>query len=94
MLLLAAGLSQLVIRLIDPLRGPNHYFGGAAMLGHWRPVFMGFAKGGKMVATPGGALLGVAPLGDAAVDQIVAYASGTPVNVVNPKVLESANIRR
>ena len=36
--------------------------GGAAMLGHWRPVFMGFAKGGKTVATAGGALLGVAPL--------------------------------
>lgn len=36
--------------------------GGAAMLGHWRPVFMGFAKGGKMVATAGGALLGAAPL--------------------------------
>jgi D-3-phosphoglycerate dehydrogenase / 2-oxoglutarate reductase len=27
-------------------------------------------------------------------DQIIAYASGTPVNVVNPKVLESTNIRR
>ena len=27
-------------------------------------------------------------------DQIVAYAAGTPINVVNPKVLESANIRR
>ncbi len=27
-------------------------------------------------------------------DQIVTYASGTPINVVNPKVLESANIRR
>jgi D-3-phosphoglycerate dehydrogenase len=27
-------------------------------------------------------------------DQIVAYVSGTPINVVNPKVLESANIRR
>ncbi|HET8563060.1 MAG TPA: D-2-hydroxyacid dehydrogenase family protein, partial [Candidatus Binatia bacterium] len=27
-------------------------------------------------------------------DQIVAYASGIPINVVNPKVLESANIRR
>jgi acyl phosphate:glycerol-3-phosphate acyltransferase len=36
--------------------------GGAAMLGHWRPLFMGFAKGGKMVATAGGTLLGVAPL--------------------------------
>ncbi|MEX1358244.1 MAG: glycerol-3-phosphate acyltransferase, partial [Gaiellaceae bacterium] len=35
---------------------------GAAMLGHWRPLFMGFAKGGKMVATAAGTLLGVAPL--------------------------------
>ncbi len=26
-------------------------------------------------------------------DQIVAYAAGKPINVVNPKVLESANIR-
>ena len=36
--------------------------GGAAMLGHWRPLFLGFAKGGKTVATYGGALLGLAPL--------------------------------
>jgi acyl phosphate:glycerol-3-phosphate acyltransferase len=36
--------------------------GGAAMLGHWRPLFLRFAKGGKMVATCGGALLGLAPL--------------------------------
>ena len=36
--------------------------GGAAMLGHSRPLFMKFAKGGKMVATTGGAFLGVAPL--------------------------------
>jgi glycerol-3-phosphate acyltransferase PlsY len=35
--------------------------GGAAMLGHWRPLFLRFAKGGKMVATCGGALLGLAP---------------------------------
>jgi len=26
-------------------------------------------------------------------DQIVAYAAGKPINVVNPKVLESANLR-
>jgi glycerol-3-phosphate acyltransferase PlsY len=32
------------------------------MLGHWRPLFLGFGKGGKMVATYGGALLGLAPL--------------------------------
>jgi glycerol-3-phosphate acyltransferase PlsY len=36
--------------------------GGAAMLGHWRPLFMGFRKGGKIVATTGGAFLGVAPV--------------------------------
>jgi glycerol-3-phosphate acyltransferase PlsY len=36
--------------------------GGAAMLGHWRPLFLRFAKGGKMVATCGGVFFGVAPL--------------------------------
>ena len=36
--------------------------GAAAMVGHARPVFLRFAKGGKMVATAGGAFLGVAPL--------------------------------
>jgi glycerol-3-phosphate acyltransferase PlsY len=36
--------------------------GAAAMLGHYRPIFLGFRKGGKMVATAGGAFLGVAPL--------------------------------
>jgi glycerol-3-phosphate acyltransferase PlsY len=36
--------------------------GGAAMLGHWRPLFLGFQKGGKTVAAAGGTLLGVAPL--------------------------------
>jgi glycerol-3-phosphate acyltransferase PlsY len=36
--------------------------GVAAMLGHWRPLFLGFRKGGKMVATAGGACLGVAPI--------------------------------
>jgi acyl phosphate:glycerol-3-phosphate acyltransferase len=36
--------------------------GAAAMLGHWRPLFLRFSKGGKMVATAGGAFLGVAPL--------------------------------
>ena len=36
--------------------------GGAAMLGHSRPVFLRFARGGKMVATCGGALFGVAPV--------------------------------
>jgi glycerol-3-phosphate acyltransferase PlsY len=36
--------------------------GGAAMLGHWRPLFLGWQRGGKMVATCGGAFLGVAPV--------------------------------
>jgi glycerol-3-phosphate acyltransferase PlsY len=36
--------------------------GGAAMLGHWRPLFTRFARGGKAVATCGGAFFGVAPL--------------------------------
>src|SRR5262249_54140786 len=36
--------------------------GAAAMVGHARPVFLRFAKGGKMVATAAGAFLGVAPL--------------------------------
>ena len=36
--------------------------GGAAMLGHWRPLFLRFQKGGKMVATAGGTFFGVAPL--------------------------------
>jgi glycerol-3-phosphate acyltransferase PlsY len=30
------------------------------MLGHWRPLFLGFAKGGKTVATCGGVFFGVA----------------------------------
>ena len=35
--------------------------GAAAMLGHWRPLFLRFEKGGKMVATCGGAFFGLAP---------------------------------
>jgi glycerol-3-phosphate acyltransferase PlsY len=36
--------------------------GAAAMLGHWRPLFLRFRRGGKMVATCGGAVIGIAPL--------------------------------
>lgn len=46
--------------LVDDLAGV--LAGGAAMLGHWRPLFLGFARGGKTVATAGGTLFGVAPL--------------------------------
>ena len=36
--------------------------GVAAMVGHWRPLFLGFAKGGKTVATTGGVALALATL--------------------------------
>jgi acyl phosphate:glycerol-3-phosphate acyltransferase len=36
--------------------------GIAAMIGHWRPLFMGLARGGKIVATTGGVALALAPL--------------------------------
>ncbi|HEX4520474.1 MAG TPA: glycerol-3-phosphate 1-O-acyltransferase PlsY [Gaiellaceae bacterium] len=35
--------------------------GAAAMAGHARPLFLGFRKGGKMVATAGGVVIAVAP---------------------------------
>jgi glycerol-3-phosphate acyltransferase PlsY len=36
--------------------------GAAAMLGHARPVWLGFSKGGKMVATGGGVAFALAPV--------------------------------
>jgi glycerol-3-phosphate acyltransferase PlsY len=45
--------------LVDELVGV--LAGGAAMLGHWRPLFLRFQKGGKTVAAAGGTFLGVAP---------------------------------
>jgi acyl phosphate:glycerol-3-phosphate acyltransferase len=45
--------------LVDDLAGA--LAGGAAMLGHARPVFLRFERGGKAVATTGGVLLGLAP---------------------------------
>src|SRR3954451_8592328 len=49
--------------------------GAAAMLGHWRALFLRFERGGKMVATCGGAFFGVAPLvaGCAAVVWLVVF---------------------
>jgi glycerol-3-phosphate acyltransferase PlsY len=46
--------------LVDDLAGV--LAGAAAMSGHWRPLFLKFARGGKIVATTGGVLFGVAPL--------------------------------
>lgn len=46
--------------LVDDLAGV--LAGGAAMAGHYRPLFLGFAKGGKTVATAGGVFFAVAPL--------------------------------
>jgi glycerol-3-phosphate acyltransferase PlsY len=50
--------------------------GGAAMLGHWRPLFLKFTKGGKMVAVAGGSFLGLAPIvgGMAAIVWLVVFA--------------------
>jgi len=36
--------------------------GTAALAGHYRPLFLGFARGGKLVATTGGVMLAIAPL--------------------------------
>jgi glycerol-3-phosphate acyltransferase PlsY len=45
---------------VSPLAGV--LAGAGAMVGHARPLFLRFEKGGKMVATTGGAFFGVAPV--------------------------------
>jgi glycerol-3-phosphate acyltransferase PlsY len=36
--------------------------GAAALVGHWRPLFLGFERGGKLIATGGGIFFAIAPL--------------------------------
>lgn len=50
------------VHLVQPHHFAGIAAGAAAMLGHWRPLFLRFAKGGKMVATCGGVFFGVAVL--------------------------------
>src|SRR6516165_8647012 len=49
------------VHFLSPAHLAGIAAGAAAMLGHWRPLFLGFARGGKMVATCGGVFFGVAP---------------------------------
>jgi glycerol-3-phosphate acyltransferase PlsY len=44
--------------------------GIAALIGHWRPLFIGFGRGGKIVATTGGVALALAPLATLAVGAV------------------------
>ena len=57
----AKGYAPALVGTLVVGHGTGVLAGAAAMLGHWRPLFLGFRKGGKMVATAGGAFLGVAP---------------------------------
>ena len=63
---LAKGLVPALVATLTVSHLAGVLAGAAAMVGHARPLFLGFQKGGKIVATTGGALLGVAPLVGAA----------------------------
>jgi glycerol-3-phosphate acyltransferase PlsY len=54
--------ATIAVHYVSPPHLAGIAAGAAAMLGHWRPLFLRFAKGGKMVATCGGVFFGVAPL--------------------------------
>jgi glycerol-3-phosphate acyltransferase PlsY len=58
----AKGLAPALVAslIVDDLAGA--LAGGAAMLGHARPLLLKFERGGKAVATTGGVLLGLAPV--------------------------------
>jgi len=58
----AKGFAPALVGTLVVCHGTGVLAGAAAMLGHYRPLFMKFQRGGKMVATAGGAFLGVAPL--------------------------------
>lgn len=58
----AKGFAPAFVGTIVVGHGAGVLAGAAAMVGHWRPLFLGFKRGGKMVATAGGAFFGVAPL--------------------------------
>jgi glycerol-3-phosphate acyltransferase PlsY len=58
----AKGFAPALVATLVVGHGTGVLAGAAAMLGHYRPLFMKFRRGGKMVATAGGAFLGVAPL--------------------------------
>ena len=56
--------------------------GAAAMVGHARPVFLGFSKGGKMVATAGGVAFALAPLAGRLLPRPLArHLRGVPLRV-------------
>ena len=58
----AKGFVPVLVATLVAGHGAGALTGAAAMAGHWRPLFLKFQKGGKMVATAGGAFLGLAPI--------------------------------